>query len=123
MVAIGLLTLFINPFFAFLTRIAVSLMQALGLQVTMPELQPDAFPFWDSCMTVLSVVAMILMTRKYVENWLLWVIVNVISVVIFARQGVYAMSLEYLLLTFIALNGSRLWINSARERGSHAFSG
>jgi nicotinamide mononucleotide transporter len=46
-------------------------------------------------MTVLSVVAMILMTRKYVENWLLWVIVNVISVVIFARQGVYAMSLEY----------------------------
>ena len=122
-VAIGLLTLFINPFFAFLTRIAVSLMQALGLQVTMPELQPDAFPFWDSCMTVLSVVAMILMTRKYVENWLLWVIVNVISVVIFARQGVYAMSLEYLLLTFIALNGSRMWINSARERGSHAFSG
>ncbi len=123
MVAIGLLTLSINPFFAFLTRIAVSLMQALGLQVTMPELQPDAFPFWDSCMTVLSVVAMILMTRKYVENWLLWVIVNVISVVIFARQGVYAMSLEYLLLTFIALNGSRMWINSARERGSHAFSG
>ena len=123
MVAIGLLTLFINPFFAFLTRIAVSLMQALGLQVTMPELQPDAFPFWDSCMTVLSVVAMILLTRKYVENWLLWMIVNVISVVIFARQGVYAMSLEYLLLTFIALNGSRMWINSARERGSHAFSG
>ncbi|HCB1317003.1 TPA: nicotinamide mononucleotide transporter [Klebsiella variicola subsp. variicola] len=122
-VAIGLLTLFINPFFAFLTRIAVSLMQALGLQVSMPVLQPDAFPFWDSCMTVLSVVAMILMTRKYVENWLLWVIVNVISVVIFARQGVYAMSLEYLLLTFIALNGSRMWINSARERGSHAFSG
>ena len=121
-VAIGLLTLFINPFFAFLTRIAVSLMQALGLQVTMPELQPDAFPFWDSCMTVLSVVAMILMTRKYVENWLLWVIVNVISVVIFARQGVYAMSLEYLLLTFIALNGSRMWINSARERGSRALS-
>lgn len=112
MVAIGLLTLSINPFFAFLTRIAVSLMQALGLQVTMPELQPDAFPFWDSCMTVLSVVAMILMTRKYVENWLLWVIVNVISVVIFARQGVYAMSLEYLLLTFIALNGSRMWITA-----------
>ena len=121
-VAIGLMTIFINPVFAFLTRIAVALMQTLGLQVAMPELQPDAFPFWDSCMMVLSVVAMILMTRKYVENWLLWVIINVISVVIFALQGVYAMSLEYLLLTFIALNGSRMWINSARERGSHAFS-
>ena len=97
-------------------------MSGIGLQVTMPVLQPDAFPFWDSCMMVLSIAAMILMTRKYVENWLLWVIINVISVVIFALQGVYAMSLEYLLLTFIALNGSRMWINSARERGSHALS-
>ena len=65
---------------------------------------------------------MILMTRKYVENWLLWVVINVISVVIFARQGVYAMSLEYMLLIVIALNGSRMWINSARERGSRALS-
>ena len=31
-------------------------------------------------MTVLSVVAQILMTRKYVENWILWVVINVISV-------------------------------------------
>jgi len=104
----------------FMTRIAVSIMQTLGLNVTQPELQPDAFPFWDSCMMVLSVVAMILMTRKYVENWLLWVIINVISVVIFALQGVLAMSLEYLILTFIALNGSRMWIKAAREHGSRA---
>ena len=121
-VAIGLMTVYINPVFAFLTRVAVSAMSGIGLNVTMPELQPDAFPFWDSCMMVLSIAAMILMTRKYVENWLLWVIINVISVAIFALQGVYAMSLEYLLLTFIALNGSRMWIKSARERGSHALS-
>ncbi|SQI32876.1 Nicotinamide riboside transporter pnuC [Providencia alcalifaciens] len=73
-------------------------------------------------MTVLSVVAMILMTRKYVENWLLWVVINVISVVIFFIQGVYAMSLEYLILLGIALNGSRLWIKSAKQNGSRALS-
>lgn len=121
-VAIGLMTVYIDPVFAFLTRVAVNVMQFFGLNVTQPTLQPDAFPFWDSCMMVLSIVAMVLMTRKYVENWLLWAIINVISVVIFALQGVYAMSLEYLILTFIALNGSRLWMNSARERGSRAFS-
>ncbi|MEO3989469.1 nicotinamide riboside transporter PnuC [Pseudocitrobacter cyperus] len=121
-VAIALMTVYIDPVFAFLTRVAVNVMQFAGLNVTQPELQPDAFPFWDSCMMVLSIVAMVLMTRKYVENWLLWVIINVISVVIFALQGVYAMSLEYLILTFIALNGSRMWINSAHERGSRAFS-
>jgi len=59
---------------------------------------------------------MVLMTRKYVENWLLWVIINVISVIIFARQGVYAMALEYAVLTLIALNGSWLWVKSARQR-------
>ncbi|TMR08157.1 nicotinamide riboside transporter PnuC, partial [Escherichia coli] len=57
---------------------------------------------------VLSLVAMILMTRKYVENWLLWVIINVISVVIFALQGVYALSLESIILSFITLNGARI---------------
>ena len=86
-VAIGLMTVYINPVFAFLTRIAVAAMSGIGLQVTMPVLQPDAFPFWDSCMMVLSIAAMILMTRKYVENWLLWVIINVISVVIFACRA------------------------------------
>ncbi|HEY3984447.1 nicotinamide riboside transporter PnuC [Cedecea sp.] len=120
--SIGLMTMFIDPVFVFLTRIAVTVMQSLGMNVTLPELQPDAYPFWDSCMMVLSIVAMILMTRKYVENWLLWTVINVISVVIFALQGVYAMSLEYLILTFIALNGSRMWIKSARQSGSRAFS-
>ena len=121
-VAIALMTLYIDPVFAVLTRVAVNVMQAMGVNVVMPTLQPDAFPFWDSCMMVLSIAAMVLMTRKYVENWLLWVIINVISVAIFALQGVYAMALEYLILTFIALNGSRMWMNSARERGSRALS-
>ena len=121
-VAIALMTLYIDPGFAVLTQVAVNVMQGLGMNVVMPTLQPDAFPFWDSSMMVLSIAAMVLMTRKYVENWLLWVIINVISVAIFTLQGVYAMALEYLILTFIALNGSRMWMNSARERGSRALS-
>ncbi len=119
-IAIALMTRYIDAVFGVLTRSAVQLMQAAGAEVTMPQLQPDAFPFWDACMMVLSMAAMILMTRKYVENWLLWVVINVISVMIFARQGVYAMSLEYAILTLIALNGSRLWMQSARQQGSRA---
>ncbi|MCF3759724.1 nicotinamide riboside transporter PnuC, partial [Salmonella enterica subsp. enterica serovar Weltevreden] len=76
-IASGLMKRYIDPVFAVLSRVAFAIMQMLGLQVTMPLLQPDAFPFWDSFMMVLSIVAMILMKRKYVENWLLWVIINV----------------------------------------------
>lgn len=117
-VAIALMTFFIDPVFAVLTRIAISLMQFFGLSVVMPELQPDAFPLWDSAMLILSIAAMILMTRKYVENWLLWVLIDVISVVIYAIQDVYAMSLEYILLTAIAIMGSVAWIKSAKAHGS-----
>ncbi|HHR5847157.1 TPA: nicotinamide riboside transporter PnuC [Providencia alcalifaciens] len=120
--AIIFLTLNIDVVFGRLATWAVELLNLFGANLTLPILDPDAFPFWDSTMTVLSVVAMILMTRKYVENWLLWVVINVISVVIFFIQGVYAMSLEYLILLGIALNGSRLWIKSAKQNGLSALS-
>ena len=33
----------------------------------------------------------------------------------FYKQGVYAMSIEYIILLAIAINGSRLWIKSAKH--------
>ncbi|AHG21638.1 nicotinamide riboside transporter PnuC [Chania multitudinisentens RB-25] len=119
---IALMTFNIDRVFAYLTQLTVAIMQFLGFNAQLPALEPDAFPFWDSTMMVLSIAAMILMTRKYVENWLLWLAVNVISVVIFAYQGVYVMALEYVILMLIALNGSRLWIRSASQNHSRPLS-
>jgi nicotinamide mononucleotide transporter len=113
--AIALLTLYIDPVFAALARTSVALLNLFGANLATPEPSPDAFPFWDASMTVLSVVAQILMTRKYVENWILWVVINIISIGVYAAQGVYAMSLEYLILLFIAANGTRLWMVSAKR--------
>ncbi len=66
------LTFNIDAVFGVLAKWAVELLNLFGANLAMPAIEPDAFPFWDSTMTILSVVAMILMTRKYVENWLLW---------------------------------------------------
>ncbi|ELX4143740.1 nicotinamide mononucleotide transporter, partial [Vibrio vulnificus] len=93
----------------------VDTMNVFGAGLAEPVLEPDAFPFWDSTMTVLSIVAQILMTRKYVENWVLWVVINIISVGIYAMQGVYAMSLQYAILMFIAANGTREWARTAKR--------
>ncbi|MDC9591095.1 nicotinamide riboside transporter PnuC [Xenorhabdus sp. XENO-10] len=113
--AILIMTFNIDQIFGYMAKMVVLALQGMGSNITMPELQPDAFPFWDSVMTVLSIVAMILMTRKHVENWLIWVIINVISVVIYYHQGVLAMSLQYIILTGIALNGARIWIKAAKH--------
>ncbi|ETS29342.1 nicotinamide riboside transporter PnuC [Photorhabdus temperata] len=122
MLLIVIMTFNIDRIFGSLTQIAVTMMQKFDFNVQMPVLEPDAFPFWDSTMTVLSIVAMILMTRKYVENWLVWMVINVISVVIYFHQGVLAMSLQYVILFGIALNGSRLWIQVAKKNHSQPLS-
>ena len=115
LIAIGILANFINPFFNTLTLIAVKLMQLVIPSIAMPALQPDPYPLMDAAVTILSIVAMVQMTRKLVENWIVWVIIDLISIVLYAKQGVYFMALEYVLLTAIALNGTIEWIKAARK--------
>ncbi|MDX7997686.1 nicotinamide riboside transporter PnuC [Xenorhabdus sp. Reich] len=114
--AILVMTFNIDQIFGYMAKIVVLALQAMGANIIMEQLPPDDFPFWDSVMTILSIVAMILMTRKHVENWLIWIIINVISIVIYYQQGVLAMSLQYIILTGIALNGARLWIKAAKHQ-------
>ena len=117
-VAIALLTIYIDPFFFSLANISVDVLNLFGAEIAAPTLEPDAFPFWDATMTVLSIVAQILMTRKYVENWILWVVINIISVGVYATQGVMAMSVQYAILMFIAANGTREWARTAKQNRS-----
>ncbi|MGL4613289.1 MAG: nicotinamide riboside transporter PnuC [Shewanella sp.] len=119
-IAIFLMTIFIDHVFAALAKIAINILNAFGNTIPLEPLAPDAFPFWDATMTILSIVAQILMTRKYVENWILWVVINAISVGVYAAQGVYAMSIEYAILLFIALNGSRVWMATAKSNQAKA---
>ncbi len=116
--AISILAIYINPFFSMLTLIAVKLMQAIVPTITMPALQPDPYPLMDAAVTVLSIVAMVQMTRKLVENWILWVLIDLISIILYSKQGVYFMALEYVILTIIALNGSIAWIKSAQNQNT-----
>lgn len=114
-IAIIVLANFINPIFSFLTVAAVKLMQLVAPTLSMPMVEPDPYPLMDAAVTVLSIIAMIQMTRKLVENWIIWVIIDLISIVLYAKQDVYFMALEYTILTAIALNGTREWIKAAKE--------
>ncbi|MFZ4833626.1 nicotinamide riboside transporter PnuC [Rouxiella sp. Mn2063] len=115
---IALMTFKINAIFSMLTDFAFWLLSKLGINATEPTLIPDSYPLSDSTILVLSIVATVLMIKKYVENWIIWCALDVISVVLYAVQGVYVMSLEYLILIGIAGFGSWAWIKSAKEHGS-----
>ena len=74
-------------------------------------------PWWDALPTAGSLAGQWLLGRKYVENWLVWVAVNVVSVGLFAWKGLWLTVLLYLLFLGMALWGWRAWQQLARHHG------
>jgi nicotinamide mononucleotide transporter len=68
-----------------------------------------SLPFWDTLASSLSVAAQLLLMRKILENWLLWIVVDVISVGIYVAKGVYLTSALYAAYLLLAVLGWRAW--------------
>ena len=76
-------------------------------------------PWWDAFPTAASVVGQWLLGRKYIENWLAWMVVNVVSVGLFAYKGLWLTTLLYALFIVMSVVGWRAWqrmLAPARER-------
>ena len=76
----------------------------------------DPQPFKDSATTVLSIVAQALMALAFMEQWVLWIITNVISVAMWsvcvARGDAHAavMVIMWVFYLLNSLNGLRVWL-------------
>jgi nicotinamide mononucleotide transporter len=66
-------------------------------------------PFLDALPTVASITGQILLGRKLVENWPVWVGVNIVSVGLFAYKALWLTAILYGLFTVLALVGWRAW--------------
>ena len=66
-------------------------------------------PWWDALPTALSLIGQALLGRKLIENWLVWAVVNVISVALFAYKGLWLTCLLYALFTVMSVMGWRAW--------------
>jgi len=66
-------------------------------------------PFWDSFTTSLSFVATWMLARKKIENWLIWIVVDATSVVIYMYKHLYPTAILFLFLTLLAFVGYRKW--------------
>jgi nicotinamide mononucleotide transporter len=66
-------------------------------------------PFLDALPTVASITGQILLGRKWIENWPVWVFVNLISVGLFAYKALWLTVMLYALFTALALVGWRAW--------------
>jgi len=71
-------------------------------------------PWWDAFPTAGSLVGQWLLGRKYVENWPVWLIVNTVSVALFAYKGLWLTVVLYAVFVLLSVAGWRAWSALAR---------
>lgn len=68
-----------------------------------------ALPYWDSSSTAISLVAQVLLSRRNIENWLLWIGVDVAYVGMYWHRHLYLTSGLYIVFLGLALYGYWQW--------------
>ena len=66
-------------------------------------------PWWDAFPTAASVIGQWLLARKYVENWPTWIVVNLVSVALFAYKGLWLTVVLYAIFIVLSVLGWRAW--------------
>ena len=95
---------------AALALIAVVLWGTLGRLTS--RLPGVSLPYLDAATTTSSLVGQWMMTRKLLENWLLWVVVDIVYIGMFIFKGLYLTAFNYAIYLVLALMGYITWKRS-----------
>ena len=66
-------------------------------------------PFGDAFTTVFALTAEWLIARKFFDNWMLWIIVDVVAAGIYIYQGLFYFAFLYVIFTMMAVWGMIEW--------------
>ena len=75
-----------------------------------------ALPYIDAATTSTSLVAQWMMTRKLVENWIIWVAVDVVYIGMYIYKSLFVTAVLYLIFLILSAMGYVQWRGSLRER-------
>lgn len=81
-------------------------------------------PIWDACVLCLSLAATWGQARKLVESWWVWIAVDVLSIPLYLRRGLYPTAALYAVFLVLCIGGLRAWsrelTNEADAAGGEA---
>ncbi|HOL98307.1 MAG TPA: nicotinamide riboside transporter PnuC, partial [Bacteroidales bacterium] len=66
-------------------------------------------PLGDAFTTALSFTATWLLAKKYIENWFFWIVVNIVSTILYVYKGLYPTVVLFTILTLLAFVGYHKW--------------
>lgn len=80
----------------------------------------DKFTHWttyvDTLVTGIFFAGMWLMARRKIENWILWIIGDIISIPMYFVKGYSFTSIQYLIFTIIAVFGYLEWKKTLQQK-------
>jgi len=76
-------------------------------------------PGWDALTTSTAITGMWLMARKKIENWIAWIITDLISIPLYLYKGLPSTALQFLIFTFLAVWGYFSWKNKWKQQNVH----
>jgi len=68
-----------------------------------------SFPFPDAVITSFSLLGQFWLSKRWTENWLVWIGVNVLSFGVYIQKELWFFVALYAILTFLAVRGYYLW--------------
>ena len=68
-----------------------------------------ALPWLDAGTTSFSLAAQVLLTRKWIENWVVWIVVDVVYIYMYVVKDLYATALLYTVFLGLAVSGLVQW--------------
>ena len=75
-----------------------------------------ALPMADSAVAGMSVAAQFLLTFRRIENWVLWIVVDVVSIALYVARDLPLLALLYTAFLVLSVVGLREWTRAARSQ-------
>ena len=104
-------------------RIGWSLVTALlsvSLGWAMHRFTNAALPFADSAVTGASIAAQLLLNNRKIENWVLWIGIDVVSVALYLNRELYFFAALYVVFLVMSAIGLRQWMRSVSASAAPA---
>ena len=92
----------------------ITILATCGMTIYLQHIH-DSAPFWDALTTVLSIVAQYMLNKKFVENWYVWMIADLIYIPLYAYERLYLTGAVYVLFLVMCLFGVKAWQQSRRK--------
>jgi len=85
---------------------------SFGSALLMRQFTDNPSPWVDASILGFSLVAQLMTARKWIENWIFWMVINVISIWLYVQRGLYPTAVLYVVLLALAFDGYRKWKRS-----------